>query len=77
MEKWEERRTATAAWPLPVPTSQATFCDGVNDTKNENNESGYLGLALEYTSACFTNSSAIVECPTQSCKGSVVTGMRK
>ena len=77
MEKWEERRTATAAWPLPVPTSQATLCDGVNDTKNENNDSGYLGLALEYTSACFTNSSAIVECPTQSCKGSVVTGMRK
>ena len=47
MEKWEERRTATAAWPLPVPTSQATLRDGVNDTKNENNDSGYLGLALE------------------------------
>ena len=32
---------------------------------------GNLGLALEYTSACFTNSSAIVECPTQSCRRSM------
>lgn len=52
MEKWEERRTATAAWPLPVPTSHATLCDAVNDAKNENIESGYFGLTLEYSSAC-------------------------
>ena len=53
-KEWREDgwRTATAAWPLPVPTSHATLCDAVNDAKNENNDSGYLGLTLEYSSAC-------------------------
>jgi hypothetical protein len=60
---WEEsedgRLTDAAAWPLPVPTSQAMSRRGVLEAMKSKSSGGYTGRVATYCFACFRNRFAI------------------